>query len=30
MKGQSVLPLTESRYVKTQLDVAMAAGSSHA
>jgi carbon starvation protein len=30
MKGQSVLPLTESRYVKTRLDVAMAAGSSHA
>jgi len=30
VKGQSVLPLTESRYIKTQLDAAMATGSSHA
>jgi carbon starvation protein len=30
VKGQSVLPLTESGYIKTQLDAAMVTGSSHA
>ena len=30
VQGESVLPLTESHYIKTQLDPAMAAGSSHA